>query len=214
MCAWSITSCSIGRGRSVSGEGTQLLSGHPQRMRSRVVHGYHALNPLITHDAGGRNHIPMACRIPQTRAEADPTNVVLARMPHRGTDPCQIAYLEGAGDNLMVMQIDKERFGEEDNLYENTFNLLAISQKLLQTVVSTTHLLPKNVRETLTQLAIGMGSDDSKRCQLIITTFLFMRLICPALVLPNLYGLLPGTSNGWDEMRLCVSRSFVHIRSA
>ena len=80
-----------------------------------------------------------------------------------------------------------------DNLYDNAFNLLAVAQKLLNTIITSTKHMPKYVHDTITQMAIGMGSDDVRRCHLIITTFIFVRVICPALVLPQRHGLLPRT---------------------
>lgn len=89
------------------------------------------------------------------------------------------------------VEIDEDRLEKNDNLYDNAFNLLAVTQKLLNTIITSTKQMPKYVHDTITQMAIGMGSDDVRRCHLIITTFIFIRVICPALVLPQLHGLLP-----------------------
>jgi hypothetical protein len=69
---------------------------------------------------------------------------------------------------------------------------LAVAQKLLRSIITSSKHMPKQVRDTITQLAIGMGSDDARRCHLVISTFFFLRFVCPALVLPKLYGLLRG----------------------
>jgi dsDNA-binding SOS-regulon protein len=89
------------------------------------------------------------------------------------------------------MEIDPLRMNQESDSTINTLELWLVAQKMLKVIVDSERAIPVSVRRILRHVNEEIGARYGDLTQYrAIGGFYFLRLICPALMAPQVYGLL------------------------
>jgi hypothetical protein len=92
---------------------------------------------------------------------------------------------------LTSMEIDPLRMNQEADSTINTLELWLVAQKMLKVIVDSERTIPVPIRRILRHVHEEIGSRYGELTQYrAIGGFYFLRLICPALMAPQVYGLL------------------------
>ncbi len=92
---------------------------------------------------------------------------------------------------LSSMEIDPLRMNQESDSTINTLELWLVAQKMLKVIVDSERAIPVSIRRILRHVNEEIGARYGDLTQYrAIGGFYFLRFICPALMAPQVYGLL------------------------
>ncbi|KAL6077877.1 GTPaseactivator protein for Ras-like GTPase [Balamuthia mandrillaris] len=94
------------------------------------------------------------------------------------------------------LEIDPQKAGPEEDVKKNEETLLSKSRVFLKTLYVSVHLLPENLGVVMKELQEAVGKRFPELRATIVPSILFLRFICPALVSPQRFGLVPEQPNG------------------
>lgn len=92
---------------------------------------------------------------------------------------------------LSSMEVDPHKLDDASDATINTLELWLVAQKMFKSIVNSERHIPVEVRRIMKHLHDEVGNKFSEIAQFrAIGGFYFLRLICPALLAPHIYGLL------------------------
>jgi hypothetical protein len=103
---------------------------------------------------------------------------------------------------LQGFELDPTRISHEDvDEGIRKFNLLLLCQKIFVAIKNSAADVPAEMREFFKAMYDALKDQlPEKDPTVVVGSFFFLRIICPALVLPHQYGLLPDPSTGeWGQ---------------
>jgi hypothetical protein len=103
----------------------------------------------------------------------------------------------GSGTNLDVfsmtssMEIDPHKMGDASDSTINTLELWLVAQKLFKCIVNSERAMPTQIKHILMHIDAEVATRFSAEAQFrALGGFLFLRMVCPALLAPQVFGLL------------------------
>jgi hypothetical protein len=103
----------------------------------------------------------------------------------------------GSGTSLDVfsmtssMEIDPHKMGDASDSTINTLELWLVAQKLFKCIVNSERAMPTQIKHILMHIDAEVATRFSAEAQFrALGGFLFLRMVCPALLVPQVFGLL------------------------
>lgn len=106
---------------------------------------------------------------------------------------------EGSGSMSMdvfasgatTMEIDPHKVDEASDTTINSLELWLVAQKLFKCIVDSERIMPTQIKQLMHHIDSEVGARFSAQAQFrALGGFLFLRMVCPALMAPQVYGLL------------------------
>lgn len=89
------------------------------------------------------------------------------------------------------MEIDPHKMGDASDSAINTLELWLAAQKLFKCIINSERLMPTQIKHILMHIDAEVGERFSAQEQFrALGGFLFLRMVCPALMAPQVFGLL------------------------
>jgi hypothetical protein len=105
------------------------------------------------------------------------------------------------------MEIDPHKMGDASDSAINTLELWLAAQKLFKCIVNSERLMPTQIKHILMHIDAEVGERFSAQEQFrALGGFLFLRMVCPALMAPQVFGLLDNPPHPVRALSSCVSR--------
>jgi len=127
--------------------------------------------------------------------------------------------IEGSRSQYSIMQasfeMDPNKMSTGDDAELNSLQFQLIAQKILKAITDNKDLVPPQFRIMLAHikhLITERYPDDQKLIYVATSAFFFLRFICPSLIAPHIYGLLPEPPNSKTQrMLVLLSKIFQNI---
>jgi hypothetical protein len=105
-----------------------------------------------------------------------------------GSDSVGMDVFSGASS---TMEIDPHKMGDASDTTINSLELWLVAQKLFKCIVDSERIMPTQVKQLMRHIDAEVGARFSSEAQFrALGGFLFLRMVCPALMAPQIYGLL------------------------
>jgi hypothetical protein len=89
------------------------------------------------------------------------------------------------------MEIDPHKMGDASDSTINTLELWLVAQKLFKCIVNSERAMPTQIKHILMHIDAEVATRFSAEAQFrALGGFLFLRMVCPALLAPQVFGLL------------------------
>jgi hypothetical protein len=90
-----------------------------------------------------------------------------------------------------TMEIDPHKVDEASDTTINSLELWLVAQKLFKCIVDSERIMPTQIKQLMHHIDSEVGARFSAQAQFrALGGFLFLRMVCPALMAPQVYGLL------------------------
>lgn len=123
------------------------------------------------------------------------------------TDDEEAAYSSISMDILGMssMELDPEKLDEASDVTINTLELWLIAQKMFKLITASQKNIPRQLRMIMEHVhdEVGQRFGDTPKFR-AIGAFYFLRLICPALLAPQAYGLLDDPAHQVAQRQLIL----------
>eukprot|EP01119_Soliformovum_irregulare_P023381 TRINITY_DN8156_c0_g2_i2.p1 TRINITY_DN8156_c0_g2~~TRINITY_DN8156_c0_g2_i2.p1 ORF type:complete len:1712 (+),score=184.19 TRINITY_DN8156_c0_g2_i2:33-5138(+) len=93
------------------------------------------------------------------------------------------------------MEVDPNRLEEGEDEKVNQIQLQLMSQKLFAAITKSVDNLPPQLRELMAHLREEVSAKFPEQLHKVLGGFIFLRFICPSILAPHVYGLLPEPPN-------------------
>lgn len=94
------------------------------------------------------------------------------------------------------MEIDPHKMGDAADATINSLELWLVAQKLYKCIVDSEKMMPIQIKQLMRHIDAEVGAKFGPSAQQAqfraIGGFLFLRMVCPALMAPQVFGLLDG----------------------
>ncbi|KAK5581213.1 hypothetical protein RB653_001243 [Dictyostelium firmibasis] len=98
-------------------------------------------------------------------------------------------------------EIDPEKAGKGVNIQANLEKLITITQKLLDKILDSVDQCPLPIRQILNHTQEKVEKRFKSMKTTVVGGFIFLRFICPAIVAPEAFGLIPREEEPTSETR-------------
>src|SRR5690606_36489633 len=106
-------------------------------------------------------------------------------------------------------EIDPNKIPSNQNIDQNISNLKSLVVSLITQIIESKHLIPKVFLE-ICHLLIKCTKDKFRESQnSLIGGFIFLRYICPALVVPDQYHIIEEAEFSKDHRRVLILASTI-----
>jgi hypothetical protein len=103
------------------------------------------------------------------------------------------------------MEIDPHKMGDASDSAINTLELWLAAQKLFKCIVNSERLMPTQIKHILMHIDAEVGERFSAQEQFrALGGFLFLRMVCPALMAPQVFGLLDNPPHPVRALSSCA----------
>lgn len=121
--------------------------------------------------------------------------------------PFLLETLENVNQDLIHYEIDPNKIPSNQNIDQNISNLKSLVVSLISQIIESKHLIPKVFLE-ICHLLIKCTKDKFPESQnSLIGGFIFLRYICPALVVPDQYHIIEEEEFSKDHRRVLILAS-------
>jgi len=105
----------------------------------------------------------------------------------------------------IFVEMDPSKMDEAEDQNVNTIQLWLVAQKLLSTLMKSVGTLPREIQEILRHVYYEVKEKfNEEAANKAIGGFLFLRYICPALMAPQVYGLLKEPPHSTAQRQLIL----------
>ena len=112
------------------------------------------------------------------------------------------------------MEIDPHKMGDAADATINSLELWLVAQKLYKCIVDSEKMMPTQIKQLMRHIDAEVGAKFGPSAQQAqfraIGGFLFLRMVCPALRAPQVFGLLDGPPHPVPPSH---TRSLTRLRS-
>jgi neurofibromin 1 len=110
------------------------------------------------------------------------------------------------------MEIDPHRIDDASDTTINSLELWLAAQKLFKCIVDSEKIIPTQIKQLMRHIDSEVGAKYDAQAQFrSMGGFLFLRMLCPALMAPQVYGLLDSPPH---PVSLPPHSSFFALRSS
>jgi neurofibromin 1 len=115
-----------------------------------------------------------------------------------------------------TMEIDPHKVDEASDTTINSLELWLVAQKLFKCIVDSERIMPTQIKQLMHHIDSEVGGRFSAQAQFrAVGGFLFLRMVCPALMAPQVYGLLDAPPHPVRRsLSLSLTTSCTHARRA
>jgi len=162
-----------------------------------LVTSVHSLNDNAVESFGAESGTARPCT-PRTHRAAELTGPCAEELASKKSryklDKSELSEHSGFSLDLLSttsMEIDPHRIDDASDTTINSLELWLAAQKLFKCIVDSEKIIPTQIKQLMRHIDSEVGAKYDAQAQFrSMGGFLFLRMLCPALMAPQVYGLL------------------------